>query len=148
MGVTPGVHDAAARASVAGGEAEQKIRAWLESGGDQALDGSGAPLPERAEHNQMFTSDAGTGALNRALKDAGIKPPSITAAAELKTAEERVVNGLKYALRKDRGATSMDLEDAVRMAREHCAQLVRQYNAAVLLDQETFGSAWPLHQRT
>merc|ERR1712228_282013 len=100
------------------------------------------------EDRQMFTSDAGTRALTRALKDAGIKPASIEAAEELRKAEERVVAGLKYALRKNRGASTLDLEDAVRMAREHCAQLVRQYNSAVLLDKETFGSAWPLHQRT
>eukprot|EP00928_Gymnodinium_smaydae_P063748 TRINITY_DN47247_c0_g1_i1.p1 TRINITY_DN47247_c0_g1~~TRINITY_DN47247_c0_g1_i1.p1 ORF type:complete len:243 (+),score=51.24 TRINITY_DN47247_c0_g1_i1:84-812(+) len=142
------VSDAAGRASVHGGsEAERSIRAWLESGGDQGLKGSGERLPDKDEHHQMFTSDAGTRALNRALKEAGIKPPSIEAAEELRKAEDRVISGLKYALRKNRDASTMELEDAVRMARQHCEQLIKQYNSALLADKETFGSNWPLHQR-
>eukprot|EP00933_Yihiella_yeosuensis_P057292 TRINITY_DN5697_c0_g1_i1.p1 TRINITY_DN5697_c0_g1~~TRINITY_DN5697_c0_g1_i1.p1 ORF type:complete len:245 (+),score=63.76 TRINITY_DN5697_c0_g1_i1:64-798(+) len=142
------VSDAASRSAVHGGsEAERSIRAWLEAGGDQNLEGRGAKLPDKDEHHQMFTSDAGTRALNRALKDAGIKPASIEALEELRKAEERVVAGLKYTLRKKRGASVMELEDAVRMARDHCQQLVQQYNSALLLDKETFGSAWPLQQR-
>mmetsp|Transcript_82362 Transcript_82362/g.223173 ORF Transcript_82362/g.223173 Transcript_82362/m.223173 type:complete len:243 (+) Transcript_82362:32-760(+) len=142
------VGGAADRAAVVGGaRAEQSIRAWLEAGGDRSLEGRGAPLAERDEDRQMFTSDAGERALTRALKDAGIRPASIEAAEELRRAEERVVAGLRYALRKDRGASTLDLEDAVRMAREHCAQLVKQYNSALLLDKETFGGSWPLQQR-
>lgn len=142
------INDATGRATVHGGSAaERSIRAWLEGGGDKGLEGSGAPLREKEEHHQMFSSDAGTNALNRALKEAGIKPASIEAAEELRKAEDRVVNGLKYALRKSRGASTMELEEAVRMARTHCEQLVRQYNSAVLLDKETFGSAWPLQLR-
>eukprot|EP00441_Pelagodinium_beii_P002093 CAMPEP_0197700060 /NCGR_PEP_ID=MMETSP1338-20131121/121469_1 /TAXON_ID=43686 ORGANISM="Pelagodinium beii, Strain RCC1491" /NCGR_SAMPLE_ID=MMETSP1338 /ASSEMBLY_ACC=CAM_ASM_000754 /LENGTH=51 /DNA_ID=CAMNT_0043283621 /DNA_START=23 /DNA_END=174 /DNA_ORIENTATION=- len=41
----------------------------------------------------------------------------------------------------------MELEEAVQMAREHCKQLIAQYNSALLLDKETFGSSWPLQQR-
>jgi len=142
------VSDATSRASVHGGsDSERSIRAWLEAGGDQGLEGRGAPLPDKDEHHQMFTSDAGTNALNRALKDAGIKPASIEAAEELRKAEECVVGGLKYALRKNRGASTMELEDAVRMAREHCAQLVRQYNSALYVDKEAFGSSWPLQEK-
>ncbi|CAK0831449.1 unnamed protein product, partial [Prorocentrum cordatum] len=130
---------------------EERASAYLESrgtaGGDRSLEGRGAPLAERDEDRQMFTSDAGERALTRALKDAGIRPASIEAAEELRRAEERVVAGLRYALRKDRGASTLDLEDAVRMAREHCAQLVKQYNSALLLDKETFGGSWPLQQR-
>eukprot|EP00927_Polykrikos_kofoidii_P054460 TRINITY_DN48873_c0_g1_i1.p1 TRINITY_DN48873_c0_g1~~TRINITY_DN48873_c0_g1_i1.p1 ORF type:complete len:236 (+),score=40.20 TRINITY_DN48873_c0_g1_i1:72-779(+) len=142
------VSEAADRAVVHDGtQAERSIRAWLEAGGDKGLKGSGAPLPEKEEHNYSFDSDAGTQALNRALKDAGIKPSSIEAAEALRQAEERVVKGLKFALRKNRDASTMELEDSVRMARAHCAELVAQYNSAALIDKETFGSSWPMNQR-
>mmetsp|Transcript_71147 Transcript_71147/g.231072 ORF Transcript_71147/g.231072 Transcript_71147/m.231072 type:complete len:234 (-) Transcript_71147:73-774(-) len=140
------VTSAGERASAGATAAEQSMRKWLAEGGDKNLKGQGLPLGERQEHQQAF-ADAGTNALNRACKDAGIKPASITAAEELRKAEERVVNALKYAIRKGL-SSSMELEDAARIPRETCAAQYRVYNTAVLADKEVFGSQWPLHQRT
>mmetsp|Transcript_183136 Transcript_183136/g.580608 ORF Transcript_183136/g.580608 Transcript_183136/m.580608 type:complete len:234 (+) Transcript_183136:43-744(+) len=139
------VSSAGERASAGATDAEQSMRNWLAEGGDKNLKGQGLPLGERQEHQQAF-ADAGTNALNRACKDAGIKPASITAAEELRKAEERVVNALKYAIRKGL-SSSMELEDAARIPRETCAAQYRVYNTAVLADKEVFGSQWPLHQR-
>mmetsp|Transcript_2852 Transcript_2852/g.5642 ORF Transcript_2852/g.5642 Transcript_2852/m.5642 type:complete len:232 (-) Transcript_2852:254-949(-) len=141
------VVSAAERATVGATAAELSIRQWLAEGGDQGLEGKGAPLPDKQEHHQHFASDAGSNALNRALKDAGIKPASILAAEGLTKAEERVVNALRYAIRKGQ-TTEMELEDAARVPREACAEATRGYNSAVLLDKELFGSRWPLQQRT
>jgi len=139
------VSSAGERASAGATDAEQSMRNWLAEGGDKSLKGQGLPLGDRQEHQQAF-ADAGTNALNRACKDAGIKPASITAAEELRKAEERVVNALKYAIRK--GLSSpMELEEAARLPREACAAQHRIYNTALLADKEVFGSQWPLHQR-
>eukprot|EP00747_Dinoflagellata_sp_TGD_P197239 gnl/TRDRNA2_/TRDRNA2_68382_c0_seq1.p1 gnl/TRDRNA2_/TRDRNA2_68382_c0~~gnl/TRDRNA2_/TRDRNA2_68382_c0_seq1.p1 ORF type:complete len:244 (+),score=50.60 gnl/TRDRNA2_/TRDRNA2_68382_c0_seq1:52-783(+) len=136
-----------ARAAVGGTQAEREMQRWIQQGGDQGLKGSGAPLPERKEDHMSFSSDAGSQALTRAMKDAGFKPASIEAAEEVKKAEERVVGALRHALRKG-NSTQMELEEAARVPREACAERMRAYNSAVLADRETFGGSWPLQQRS
>uniref|UniRef100_A0A7S1SFZ2 DnaJ homologue subfamily C member 28 conserved domain-containing protein n=1 Tax=Alexandrium catenella TaxID=2925 RepID=A0A7S1SFZ2_ALECA len=150
-GYVPPLHrgseaSSAERAATGATAAELSIRRWLAEGGDQGLEGKGLPLPDKQEHHQHFSSDAGSNALNRALKDAGVKPASILAAEELARAEERVVNALRYAIRKGQTA-EMELEDAARAPREACAEAARAYNSAVLLDKELFGPRWPLQPR-
>lgn len=135
------------RAAVGATAAELSIRKWLAEGGDGSLAGKGAPLADKQEHNQHFTSDAGTNALNRALKEAGVKPASIVAAEEVAKAEDRVLNALRYSIRKG-NTTEMELDDAARVPRQACAEAIRAYNTAVLLDKETFGPQWPLERRS
>ena len=114
------------------------------------LEGKGKPLKQDPHGDSWYGHDAGQAALNRMLKTAGFKPPSVEARDEMKRARARSLAELERAVRSGNVAPG-DLFDgacgaAARAAYAEYERTAKAYNNSVIADRENFGSSWPLQQ--
>lgn len=128
---------------------EQQVRQAQKRGLMDNLAGSGKPLAGDPHVDNHFCMDAGQAALNRMLKNAGFKPPSVEAREEM--LRERKRRDAIIAREVQAGASFNDLCHSPRGVEARAAQValesaIRSYNSVLIVDRENFGSSWPLHQ--
>ena len=114
------------------------------------LEGKGKPLARQDHSDSWYGHDAGQAALNRLLKTAGFKPPSVEARDDMKRARARALAELERCVGTG-NVTPRDLLDgprgaAARASHQEYERTAKAYNDAVVVDRENFGSAWPLQQ--
>ena len=127
---------------------ESQIKAAVARGALDNLEGTGKPLRRDVHADSWYGVDAGQAALNRMLKTAGFKPPSVEARDDMRRARARAQVELREAIASG-AVTSIDLIQgprgaAAREAYANYEEAVKAYNSAVVTDVETYGSAWPL----
>ena len=123
---------------------EQQVKQAQARGVMDNLAGHGKPLAQRADD-----MDAGQAALNRLLKNAGFKPPSVEAREEMARARKR--RDALIASAVSSGATWEEIASSPRGTEARAAHAAlegatKAFNSVLIIDRENYGSAWPLHQ--
>lgn len=128
---------------------EAQIEQSISRGVLANLEGKGKPIARDPHTDSCFGGDSGQAALNRMLKTAGFRPPSVEAREEMQRARSRLNEELNRAV-AHRPVTASEFINCprgtvARLAHAEYHSAVKAYNSAVLADREQFGSAWPLH---
>jgi len=134
--------------------AEAQIQRAMHSGQMSNLSGSNKPLQRNDEENlRLWVDDAGMRVINRILQTNGFKPRSL----ELREVVEHEIRSLRASIRRVKKtsvaahraqfAASSEVQALAPIA-DSCNATISAYNDAVLKDLVTYGSAWPLAQRS
>lgn len=126
--------------------AEAQIERAMRAGAFDNMAGKGKPLASDPSTETPWDVDAGQAALNRVLKSAGYRPRSVEALEKLRSAAAALESVLA------RGVSSGSVTDLasaagrreVSEAYREKAEATRQYNSALIVDAESYGSGWPL----
>ena len=122
--------------------AEARITEAMNAGVLDNLAGKGKPLARDASTETPWDVDAGNAALNRVLKAAGYKPASVDAMNRLKLKSE--VLGKVLARFDGANAHAALLDKDVKLAYREKESAAKEYNQSLIVDQEQYGSGWPL----
>ena len=124
--------------------AEARITEALSAGVFDDLAGKGKPLTRDSSTETPWQVDAGQAALNRVLKVAGYKPKSVGAMERLKLTAEVLGKVLGRKINDGVDVQSALLDKDLNTAYDDKANAVKQYNQSLIVDQEQYGSGWPL----
>eukprot|EP00466_Bigelowiella_natans_P014161 jgi/Bigna1/81595/fgenesh1_pg.82_\ len=134
--------------------AEAQIQSAMQEGQLTNLSGSHEPIQRRYEDDlRLWVDDAGMRVINRVLETNGFKPRSL----ELRESVEQEIRSLSAAIKRLVSTVEARNQDdfsksaevnALSVLASSCNVTISSYNDAVLKDLITYGSGWPLNQRS
>jgi len=134
--------------------AEAQIQSAMQEGQLSNLSGSNEPIQRNQEDDlRLWVDDAGMRVINRVLETNGFKPRSL----ELRESVEQEMRLLSAAIQRlvstveakngDDFSKSAEV-NALNSLAYSCNVTISSYNDAVLKDLITYGSGWPLSQKS